>query len=101
MDVATSVARRLPSLPELCSYGVGIRRCSCCVGTYVLPLFYEVEAPPLAVSSQPSPSKPVIPKTQCNYTTITGKPPNQRLRDLISRSMRRWASFLAMASRLS
>ena len=101
MDVATLVAGRLPSLPRLCSYGVGIRRCSCCVGTYGLPLFYEVEAPPLAVSSQPSPSKPVIPKTCNDYTTFPDQQQNQRLRDLISRSIRRRASFVAMASRLS
>ena len=53
--------KRLPSLSCLGSYGVGIRRCSCCIGTCVLPLFYEVEAPQPAVSGQPSPSKPVIP----------------------------------------
>ena len=46
---------------RLGGHGVSVRRCSCCIGTCGLPLFHEVEAPQLAVSSQPSPSKPFIP----------------------------------------
>jgi hypothetical protein len=44
----------------------------------VLPSFNEVQAPRLAIQDQPSPSKPIIPSLQSNYTTFC--PTDQALR---------------------
>ncbi len=50
-----SVARALPTLLRLRGYGVSIRRCSCCVGTCQLPLFYEARH--LSLQSRVSPPR--------------------------------------------